>query len=128
VQGADIDAANIMKKKYAFEVKTTNGESIPISRENIEALKDRTKDGYLPVIAALRIQMFEDWVFASIPLANLRPGLLPLSRLRAYRIKDIETSVCPAFEVVASQHFSGVLARGEYYLSQVLAQRRNERK
>ncbi|MFO7773250.1 MAG: hypothetical protein R6V59_04840 [Dehalococcoidia bacterium] len=128
VQGADIDAANMMGKKYALEVKTTDGESIPISRENIEALKDRTKDGYLPVIAAVRIQMFEDWVFANIPLGNLRPGSLPLSRLRAYRIKDIETSVCPAFEVVVSQHFSGTLARGEEYLRQVLEQRRNERK
>ena len=128
VQGADIDATNIMGKKYTLEVKTTDGESIPISRENIEALKDRTKDGYLPVIAALRIQMFEDWVFANIPLGNLKPGSLPLSRLRAYRIKDIETSVCPAFEVVVNQHFSGVLAGGQYYLSQVLAQKRSERK
>lgn len=126
VQGADIDATNIMGKKYALEVKTTDGESIPISRENIEALKDRTKDGYLPVIAALRIQMFEDWVFANIPLGNLRPSSLPFSRLRAYRIKDIGTSVCPAFEVVVNQHFSGVLAGGEHYLSQVLAQKRSE--
>ncbi|PIU56167.1 MAG: hypothetical protein COS87_02985 [Chloroflexi bacterium CG07_land_8_20_14_0_80_45_17] len=126
VQGADIDATDIMGNKYTLEVKTTDGESIPISRENIEALKDRTKDGYLPVIAALRIQMFEDWVFANIPLGNLRPSSLPLSRLRAYRIKDIETSVCPAFEVVVNQHFIGVLAGGEHYLSQVLAQKRSE--
>jgi len=127
VQGADIDATNIMGKKYTLEVKTTDGENIPISRENIEALKDRTKDGYSPVIAALRMQMFEDWVFANIPLGNLRPGSLPLSRLRAYRLQDLETSVYPAFEIVVNQHFSNVLAGGEYYLSQVLAQRRSER-
>lgn len=128
VQGADIDATDVAGKKYALEVKTTDGDSVPITRENIEALKDRTNDGYLPVIAALRIQMFDDWVFANIPVGDLRPGPLPLSRLRAYRTKDIETSVCPAFEAVVSQHFGGVLARGGYYLSQVLAQKRSELK
>jgi Holliday junction resolvase len=128
VQGADIDATDAMGKKYTVEVKTTDGESIPISSENIEALKDRTKDGYVPVIAALRIQMFEDWVFANIPLGSLRPGPLPLGRLRAYRIKDVETYVCPAFEVVVNQHFNGVLAGGEHYLGQLLAQKRSEHK
>lgn len=128
VQGADIDATDAMGKKYTLEVKTTDGESIPISSENIEALKDRTKDGYVPVIAALRIQMFEDWVFANIPLGSLRPGPLPLGRLRAYRIKDVETYVCPAFEVVVNQHFNGVLAGGEHYLGQLLAQKRSEHK
>jgi hypothetical protein len=128
VQGVDIDATDRDGKKYTLEVKTTDGENIPISRENIEALKDRTKDGYLPVIAALRVQMFEDWIFASIPLGGLKPVSLPLSRLRAYRIKDLEASVCPRFEVVVNQHFSGVLAGGEHYLSQVLAQRRSEHK
>jgi Holliday junction resolvase len=127
VQGVDIDAANILGKKYALEVKTTDGENIPISRENIEALKDRTKDGYLPVIAALRVQMFEDWIFASIPLGDLKPVSLPLSRLRAYRLQDLETSICPTFEAVVNQHFSNVLAGGEHYLSQVLAQRRSQR-
>ena len=128
VQGADIDATDMAGKKYSFEVKTTDGESVPITRENIEALRDRTNDGYLPVIAALRIQMFEDWVFGNMPLGDLRPGPLSLSRLRAYRIKDIETSVYPAFEVVVNQHFSGVLAGCEHYLSQVLAQKRSELK
>jgi hypothetical protein len=126
VQGADIDATGAIGKKYTLEVKTTDGESIPISRENMEALRDRTKDGYVPVIAALRMQMFEDWVFADIPLGNLKPGSLPLSRLRAYRVKDIEASVCPAFEVVLNQHFGGVLAGGTHYLTRVLAERRSQ--
>jgi hypothetical protein len=128
VQGADIDATDMAGKKYSFEVKTTDGESVPITRENIEALRDRTNDGYLPVIAALRIQMFEDWVFGHIPVGDLRPGPLLLSRLRAYRIKDMETAVCPAFEVVVNRHFGGVLGKGEYFLSQVLARERSQRR
>lgn len=128
VQGADIDAVSREGKKYVFEVKTTDGESIFISRENIEALEQRARDGYLPVIAALRVQMFEDWVFANIPLGYLRPSSFPLSRLRAYRIKNLEGSICPTFEAVVNQHSSGVLTRGEHYLDEVLAQKRSEDK
>jgi Holliday junction resolvase len=124
VQGVDIDAANPEGMRYTLEVKTTEGESILISEENIEALKDRAKDGYVPLIAVLRVRMFEDWMFANVPLSDLRPGSLALSRLRAYRVRDLETLVRPIFEAVVNQHFGDVLARGERYLSEILAQRR----
>jgi len=124
VQGVDIDAANLEGRRYTLEVKTTDGQSVPISEENIEALKDRAKDGYVPVIAALRVRMFEDWVFANIPLSQLRPGSLLFSRLRAYRVGALETLVCPIFEVVVNQHSSSVLVGGERYLNDILARRR----
>ncbi len=124
VQGVDLDVANPAGEKYALEVKTTDGETVPISEENIGALKDRARDGYIPVIAALRIQLFEDWVVAKIPLNQLRPGTLPLSRLRAYRMRQLEGSLCPAFEAVVNEHFSDVLSGGERYLISVLDERR----
>jgi len=68
--------------------------------------------------------MFENWVFARIPLSDLRPGSLSISRLRAYRIKSLETLVCSIFEEVVNEHYSGVLERGEHYLDQVLDQKR----
>jgi len=124
VQGVDVDAASLEGDNYTLEVKTTSGQNIPISRENIEALKDRAKDSYIPMIAALRVHMFENWVFAKIPLSDLRPGSIPISRLRAYRIKSLETKVCPTFEEVVNEHYSGVLEQGEHYLNRVLAQKR----
>ena len=124
VQGVDVDAANLEGDRYALEVKTTSRQSIPMSEENIEALKDRAKDSYIPIIAALRVHMFENWVFARIPLSDLRPGSLSISRLRAYRIKSLETLVCSIFEEVVNEHYSGVLERGEHYLDQVLDQKR----
>lgn len=123
-QGVDIDVANPAGNKYALEVKTTDGETVAISKENIDALEARATDGYLPLIAALRMQLFEDWVLAAIPLNQLRPGAMPLSRLRAYRLRDLEGSICPAFEAVVNEHINGVLSRGEQYLIKVLAQRR----
>ena len=68
VQGADIDVVSAKGDMYTLEAKTTDKQSVPISKENIDALEDRVKDGYTPVIAALRMQMFEDWI-----LAHLQP-------------------------------------------------------
>ena len=124
VQGVDIDVANPTGEKYALEVKTTDTEAVPISEENIEALKDRARDGYLPLIAGLRMQLLEDWIIAKIPLDQLRPGSLLLSRLRAYRMRQLEESICPAFEAVVNEHFSSVLSGGEQYLIKVLDERR----
>ena len=126
VQGVDIDAASTDAGKYALEVKTTEGESVPISEENVDALKDRVKDGYTPLVAVLRMQMFEDWIFAAIPLSRLQAGSLALSRLRPYRVSALETSISPTFERVVNEHSDGVLTGGENYLRQILAQKRVE--
>jgi len=124
VQGDDIAVANSVGEKYTLEVKTTDKKTILISKGNIDALKERASDGYIPLIAALRIQLFEDWVVANIPLSQLRPGSLLLSRLRAYRMRQLEESICPAFEGVLNQHFSSVLSGDEQYLIKVLDERR----
>ncbi len=119
VQGVDIDAASDAVK-YTLEVKTTEGQTVLVSEENISALRDRAKDGYTPILAVLRMQMFEDWVFSMIPLDRLQPGSMPMSKLRPYRCKELEVVIRPAFERVVNQHFSGVLAKGEYYLKGIL--------
>jgi hypothetical protein len=122
VQGVDLDAAADVK--YALEVKTTESQFVRISVENIDALRDRAKDSYTPIVAVLRMQMFEDWVFAAIPLGRLQPGSLPLARLRPYRLKELETKLHPKFKQVVSEHFGSVLSRGEHYLIETLAQKR----
>jgi hypothetical protein len=123
VQGVDLDAANGDGQKYTLEVKTTDGQTVSLSKENLDALRVRAVDGYVPVIAALRLHMFEDWLFAGIPLSELQPGLIPFSRLRAYRLRQLEQRVCPVFEAVVEQHFTAVLAHGERYLIDLLEQR-----
>jgi Holliday junction resolvase len=127
VQGVDIDAAREDATRYTLEVKTTEGQSVPVTKENIEALKDRTKDGYVPLLAVLRMQMFEDWLFAAVPLERLQPGSVTLSRLRSYRLSSLEASIRPKFEQVVNEHWSSVLTGGEHYLIQILGEKTRTR-
>ncbi|MBI4329888.1 MAG: hypothetical protein HY673_01245 [Chloroflexi bacterium] len=119
VQGVDIDAATV-ETKYALEVKTTEARMVSLSEENISALKDRAKDGYTPLVAVLRMRMFEDWILGAVPLGRLEAGSLPLSHLRAYRLSKLEASICPIFVRVVNRHSKGALAEGEHYLMKIL--------
>ena len=119
VEGVDIDIAG-KAGKFALEVKTTEGSSISMDSSNIQALDDRARDGYLPVIAALRLAVFEKWILAQVPLNELSPGQMSIYRLRAYRMSDMENLLAPAFEQVVEKHFRGTLNKGQQYLSEQL--------
>jgi len=120
VEGVDIDVAGKDGKKFALEVKTTDGLSISLSANNIRDLRDRVRDGYLPVIAALRLAVFENWILARVPLDELSAGQMLVDRLRAYRMGDVEDLLAPAFERVVVKHFQGTLNNGQRYLSEQL--------
>jgi hypothetical protein len=121
VEGVDIDVATGGGDKYALEVKTTDGRSFVLSEANIGALSDRTKDGYVPVIAALRLAVFGRWILAQIPLDELHPGSVSVEHLRAYRMRDCEALLGRAFEEVVERHFQGALEGGLQYLSEQLS-------
>lgn len=120
IEGVDIDIAGKDDEKFALEVKTTNGLSINLSVSNVEALRKRTRDGYFPVVAALRLAAFEKWILARIPLSELSPGPMPVYRLRAYRMIEMENMLTPAFEQIVEKHFQGTLKGSQQYLSEQL--------
>ena len=120
-EGVDIDIAKDGQDRFAIEVKTTEGLSIRLDDGNVDALCDRAKDGYLPVIAALRLAVFEKWVLAQVPVDELCAASILVDALRAYRMKDLEASLEPVFEDVVEQHFHGTLDGGLQYLSEQLA-------
>ena len=82
VEGVDIDIADGTNRRFALEVKTTEGLSITLDTSNVEALLARSQDGYLPVLAALRLAAFEKWIIAQVPLNELAPGQMLIDRLR----------------------------------------------
>lgn len=120
VQGVDIDIREEGGKKFGLEVKTTDELSISLSADNIQALHDRAKDGYSCVVAVLRLAVFEKWILAKVPLAELSAGQIPIDSLRGYRMRDLENELTPAFERVVEQHFHETLSHGEHYLKEQL--------
>lgn len=122
VQGVDIDITGTSNQKFAFEVKTTEKLSISLSSDNVDALRDRTKDSYSPVIAVLRLSPLEDWIFAKIPIDEVPIGAVLIESLRRYRMKDLESQLSTIFDNVVQKHFDGTLKRGEQYLKEQLKQ------
>jgi len=120
VQGVDIDITSESDKKYAVEVKTTEKFSIPLSSDNVQALRDRTCDGYHPMIAALRLAPLEKWRLAEVPMDEIKAGRIMIDSLRPYRMKDLESGLSEEFDNVVRKHFNGVIKRGEKYLKQEL--------
>lgn len=122
VQGVDIDITGTSNQKFAFEVKTTEKLSISLSSDNVDALRDRSKDGYSPVIAVLRLFPLEDWIFAKIPIDEIPTGEALIESLMQYRMKDLENQLTSIFDKVVRKHFDGTLKKGEQYLKEQLKQ------
>lgn len=120
VQGVDIDIKGEEGKKYAIEVKTTNKSSINLSSDNIQALLDRSKDSYSPIIAVLRLLIFGKWIIARTPLSEISTGNILIDRLRAYRMISLERNLEPVFDNVVETHFEKILRKGERYLKKQL--------
>jgi Holliday junction resolvase len=120
VQGVDIDITSESNQKFAFEVKTTEKLSIPLTPDNVQALRDRTHDGYQPVIAVLRLAPLENWVLAKISMVEIPTGEILIESLRQYRMKDLESQLCPKFDIVVQKHFKGIWGKGEQYLKECL--------
>src|SRR5712691_4727125 len=50
-------------EKFIVEVKTTEGTHVTLNEKDISGLQGKSKrDGYIPAIAALRLQRSADWV------------------------------------------------------------------
>ena len=98
-EGVDIELINECLK-YAIEVKTTSGVSILLAEKDIKGLLSKArKDGYIPVVAVLRIQFLSDWVFARAN--DLVPNYYSPERLRLKSIIDLES--------IARLHFGRTL-------------------
>jgi len=120
VQGVDIDVTWKSNEKFAIEVKTTGKLSIDVSSDNLHALRDRTKEGYLPIIAVLRLSPLENWMFAKIPLEEIPTGSVLIEKLRTYRLRDMENRVSPWFDSVVRELFNEIMRKGEQYLIEKL--------
>lgn len=121
VQGVDVDAAGEKGEKYAVEVKTTRAKSINFEQKDVNGLQKKKVDGYLGVLAVLRLDRFSNWIFAK---ANtIKPGSLLIDSLRPYRLSELERCICPHIDNAINEHFDGTMREAQGYLDNVLRQK-----
>jgi hypothetical protein len=119
VQGVDVDAAGD-RAKYSTEVKTTVGHAVFFQAKDVAGLEARKRDGYQPILAALRLSPLSNWLLADAE--HLEPGLFPLDHLRPYRHRDLEDHLRPLFDAVVEDHAEATLASSQRYLDSVVRQ------
>jgi hypothetical protein len=122
VQGADIDFTKNSNEKYTVEVKTTEKSSICLSVDNVEAIRERVNDGYIPIIAVLQLSLLSNWAFMKIPVDSIPFGTILNDSLRVYKFKILEEQIGNIFDDVISKHFNNILIGGEQYLKKQLRQ------
>jgi len=121
VQGVDVDAAGEKGDKYTIEVKTTLKKSVNFEQKDVDGLQKKKVDGYLGVLAVLRLDRFANWVFAKAE--TIKPGSMVIDSLRPYRLSELERCICPFIDEAINQHFKGTMREAQRYLDNVLRQK-----
>ncbi len=119
VQGVDVDACRANGEKYSIEVKTTEGDTVPVRKKDVLGLGQRARqDGYLPLLGVLRIGVFSEWCLAKA--GSLKAGVVLMDSLRPYRLRALENVIQPSFEKAVAEHFEGAMNGAQSYLDRVL--------
>lgn len=119
VQGVDVDACHVDGRKYSIEVKTTEGDYVPIGAKDLSGLRQRaSQDGYEPMLGVLRIGLFSEWFLTTA--ASLKTGRVLIDSLRPLRVKELEAVIQPAFDAAICEHIGGALDQSQAYLDAVL--------
>jgi hypothetical protein len=117
VQGVDVDAAG-PGGKFSAEVKTTRSGIVKFEPKDVEGLRNRRRDGYHSLLAALRLSPLSDWIIANSE--RLEAGVLSFDRLRPYRRHDLEDQLRPVFAEVVAEHAPATMTGAQAYLDGVL--------
>jgi Holliday junction resolvase len=107
-QGVDLEMIQDAKK-FAIEVKTTEGTHVSLQDKDISGLKSKAAaDGYIPAVAVLRLQKSEDWVIANA--AKLQPGEFTPTRLSLDSIVELESLAKVHFELAVTELRDNILS------------------
>lgn len=106
VEGVDIDTTGDLGQ-FAIEVKTTEGREVLIGEKDIKGWKDRSRDHYAPVLAALGISLLSEWTLCDA--TDLPKGTHRIQRLRLHEIVPLTDVVTRAFDGLVRRHVPDLL-------------------
>ncbi len=106
-EGVDLELTG-HQKRYAMEVKTTEGSHVCLQDKDVVGLRAKAaNDGYIPALAALKIQRSSNWVVANA--ARLEPGSYTPERLALDSISSIESLTLEHFDYTVAELCNSVL-------------------
>jgi len=125
-EGVDLEMTSDASK-FAVEVKTTEDSQVSLEEKDITGLRAKAADGYVPAVAALRLQLSENWVIADISnFDRFPPGSYAPLRLSRDSIPDLDSSAKRHFGQVVVEFRDRVLSppggRPLDYLERVLCE------
>jgi len=100
-EGVDLEMTR-GAERFVLEVKTTAGSYVTLQPKDVSGLKAKSaKDGYVPAVAALKLQYLADWVIAKA--ARLEPGCYTPDRLSLDSIPELESIAHVQFPKTVSE-------------------------
>ena len=103
-QGIDLDVM-IAGRRYGFEVKTSESDTIRLAAKDLAGLQRQLADGAEAYLAILGNSRLDEWIFVRYHPDEIQSGKnLSCFSLRPYRNHDLERRVCAAFERAVEQH------------------------
>jgi Holliday junction resolvase len=107
VEGVDIDAAGD-SGQFAIEVKTTESREVLIGEKDVKGWKERSRDHYAPVLAALRISLLSEWTLCDA--TDLEKGAYRIQRLRLHEVAALTKIVTSHFDAIVQKHVPTLLS------------------
>lgn len=120
-QGIDLEMV-IAGETYAFEVKTSEGDSIRLGKKDIEGLDRLVELGQRVYIAVLPNGLLDEWIFARYyPGEILADTTLGSFCLRAYQDSALQQRIAVSFPAMVEKHANRAITRRQDGLNEVLA-------
>jgi Holliday junction resolvase len=107
VEGVDIDASGDLGQ-FAIEVKTTENREVLIGEKDVKGWKERSRDHYAPVLAALRISLLSEWTLCDA--TDLPKGTHRIQRLRLHEVVPLTKIVTSGFDAIVQKQVPTLLS------------------
>ncbi len=120
-QGIDLEVTLADGRRVALEVKTTQGDALTLGAKDLEGLRARRDEGFVPYVAVLGPHLLDAWIFARFTDGELQPkqSYAPLL-LRALRDRALEAVVADTFPAAVLAHGATAASGGQGALAALL--------
>ena len=107
VEGVDIDASGELGQ-FAIEVKTTESRDVLIGDKDVKGWRERSRDHYVSVLAALRVSLLSEWTLCDA--SDLPKGSYRIQRLRLHEIAPLTHVVTSNFDATVQKQVPRLLS------------------